>query len=386
MRLAVYTDYVYRAKDGRVYGERAFVLFLAQMTCNVDELTIVGRLHPNPSVSHYPLPESTRFVGLPHYETLARPFEVLGSISRSLGRFWRVLDGVDAVWLMGPFLHSIAFVGLAALRHKRIALGVRQNLPALTRSRTGLRWMHWAADILEAVWKLLAFRLPVVVVGPELARRYRHAQALLPITVSLISERDIGAPARNWDGPRQILSVGRLEREKNPLLLADILSRLRTAGGDWRLVVCGDGPMQADLKERLFDLGLSDYSELCGYVPLRTGLLDVYRSAHALLHVSWSEGLPQVLFEAFATGLPVVATAVGGVAEAAQGAALLIPPGNSESAVLALERLAAEPALRETLTVAGLERARTHTIEVETARVAAFILGRPSPDSALVPG
>ena len=57
-------------------------------------------------------------------------------------------------------------------------------------------------------------------------------------------------------------------------------------------------------------------------MPLRDGLLALYRSAHVLLHVSWTEGLPQVLFEAFAAGLPVVATDVGGVAEAAGDGAL----------------------------------------------------------------
>ena len=45
--------------------------------------------------------------------------------------------------------------------------------------------------------------------------------------------------------------------------------------------------------------------------------------------MSWTEGLPQVLFEAFAAGTPVVATAVGGVPEAVGDAALLIPPGDA---------------------------------------------------------
>ena len=59
------------------------------------------------------------------------------------------------------------------------------------------------------------------------------------------------------------------------------------------------------------------------------------RSTHSsdvFLHVSWTEGVPQVLFEAFAAGLPVVATDVGGVAQAVDGAALLVAPGDALAA------------------------------------------------------
>ena len=54
-------------------------------------------------------------------------------------------------------------------------------------------------------------------------------------------------------------------------------------------------------------------------MPIDGGLLDLYRSSHAFLHVLLTEGVPQVLIEVFASGVPVVATAVGGVAEAAGG-------------------------------------------------------------------
>ena len=134
------------------------------------------------------------------------------------------------------------------------------------------------------------------------------------------------ALARSYDGELQVLNVGRLDPEKNPLLLADVLARLRENDPRWRLVVCGDGPLQDALAERLAALGLSEHADLRGYVTFDGGLLDAYRSSHAFLHVSWTEGFPQIMFEAFAGGLPVVGTAVGGVAEGVGDAALLIPP------------------------------------------------------------
>jgi glycosyltransferase involved in cell wall biosynthesis len=106
---------------------------------------------------------------------------------------------------------------------------------------------------------------------------------------------------------------------------------------------------------------------------LREGLLDVYRESHVFLHVSLTEGMPQVLLEAFASGLAVVATAVGGVAEAAGEAALLIGPDDADAAAKAVLRIAHDPELRRRLVSAGLQKARGQTLEAETARVAAFI-------------
>jgi glycosyltransferase involved in cell wall biosynthesis len=176
-----------------------------------------------------------------------------------------------------------------------------------------------------------------------------------------------------------VLSVGRLDAEKNPLLLADILKLLVDSGEDWRLTVCGEGPLEGELRERLRRLGLEDRAELVGYLPLHGGLLDLYRSSDALLHVSLTEGLPQVLLEAFAAGLPVVATAVGGVAGAVGDAGMLVPPNDAEAAAAALERLARGQDLRDRLAKAGLERVRGRTLEAESARVAAFLsVGSPN--------
>src|SRR5205085_2276672 len=162
-------------------------------------------------------------------------------------------------------------------------------------------------------------------------------------------------------------------REKNPLLLAEVLGLLRRRGLPWRLRVCGEGPMLDELQARLRELGVAEHAELLGYVPIEHGLLDLYRSSHAFLHVSFSEGLPQVLFEAFAAALPVVATAVGGVPEAVGDAAILIPAADAAAAADALERLAGDDELRQRLAGAGIERVRTRTLEAESARVAAFV-------------
>ena len=172
MRLAVYTDYVYRREDGAVYAERAFALFLAGLAAHVDRLVIVGRLDPRSGASHYRLPDDVEFVALPHYSSLVNVRESLPAMARSLGRFWRVLRDTDTAWLLGPYALSVLFAGLAAARRRRVALGVRQDLPRYVKSRhPDRRWVHAAALLLEGTYRALARRCPVVVVGPDLARR-----------------------------------------------------------------------------------------------------------------------------------------------------------------------------------------------------------------------
>jgi glycosyltransferase involved in cell wall biosynthesis len=297
---------------------------------------------------------------------------------KSIRRFWHALDGVDVVWLLGPHVLSLAFLAVAVLRRKRVVLGARQDLPRYVASRhPDRRTLRLMALMLEGAWRALARYHSIIVVGPDLERRYHRARAVLGVYVSLVDERAIENAAseadRDYSGELTVLAVGRLEREKNPLLLADVLALLRQREHRWRLVVCGDGPMRPELLDRLDRLGIAEHADLRGYVPMGPALTRFYRECHLFLHVSWTEGVPQVLLEAFAARLPVVATAVGGVVRAADGCALLVPPGDAPAAASRLLSLAGDQSLRERLTEAGAARVRRHTIEAESRRVADFL-------------
>jgi glycosyltransferase involved in cell wall biosynthesis len=375
-RIAVYTDYRYGRHSGRVYAERAFALFLVGLAPHLERLVIVGKVEPALGESHYDLGD-VEFAELPYYVSLTAPAAVGRAAWRSAIAFWHVLDGVDGVWLLGPHPLGVIFAGLARLRGRSVTLGVRQDFRRYVRARhPGRRWVRLAGDVREGIWRLMARRFGMVAVGPDLAAQY-PGDRTLEMAVSLVRDEDIRdaeEPPPDFGGDElRVLSVGRLEEEKNPLLLADIIAALTAADPRWRLVVCGQGPLEGALRGRLGDLGVADRTELRGYVPHDRGLRDIYRSSHALLHVSWTEGLPQVLFEAFAARLPVVATAVGGVPAAAGDAALLIEPGDAGQAAAALARLAGEPDLRERLVAAGVARVSAHNLEAEAARVAAFL-------------
>ena len=194
--------------------------------------------------------------------------------------------------------------------------------------------------------------------------------------MSLLAESDlIGHDERRCYGGEGLvaLSVGRLDPEKNPLLLVDVLGRALQADPRWHLHVCGDGVLAGALAERATDMGVGHRLVQHGYVPIDSGLWDLYRTAHVLLHVSMTEGAPQVILEAFAARLPVVATAVGGVRDLVAQRGLLVPPGDPDAAATALARIVGDADLRDRLVESGHRTAAYHTLQAECRRLADFL-------------
>lgn len=373
MRLAAYEDAIYRRNaSGILTVHRRFPLFMFSLAAECDQLTVLGRLHPDPGRYHNVVPHPEAFVALPYYDSAADVGAVASALGGTLRRFWTVLDDVDTVWINGPSPMALGLAVLALVRRRQIVVGVRQDTIAYARSRFPGRLGPQAAfHVMEVAWRALARFCAVSTVGPALSERYARARRRHELIVSFVSESDLEQPRRPpGDAPYTVLSVGRLETEKNPLMLADVLAEL---GADFRLEVVGEGPLENDLLDRLAFLGVAHRAELIGYVPLDGGLMDRYRTADVFLHVSWTEGMPSVLMEAFASRAPTVATDVGGVRAVAEGAALLVPPGDAPAAAEAVRRIVVDDALRERLVAAGVERTRLRTSDAERRRFADFL-------------
>lgn len=102
-------------------------------------------------------------------------------------------------------------------------------------------------------------------------------------------------------------AIGRLSPEKG----FDVLIRAaHSLGGDVRLVIVGDGPERPSLERLIADLGLGDRVTLAGW---RTDVRAYFEALDVFALSSRREGLPNVLLEAMAVGVPVVATSVNGV-------------------------------------------------------------------------
>ena len=139
----------------------------------------------------------------------------------------------------------------------------------------------------------------------------------------LHARRRVGLPA---EGDPVLLYVGRLSPEKGVDVLIDACSILAREGRRFQCHIIGTGPLAGPLQARIDRLGLGERVRLLGPRP-QAELPDWYRAADVFVLPSHSEGVPNVLLEAAACGLPCVATRVGGVPEISdRGDIRLVPP------------------------------------------------------------
>ena len=162
----------------------------------------------------------------------------------------------------------------------------------------------------------------------------------------------LGIPA---DAP-VVGSVTRLSEQKAPLDLADAFARIRESHPAARLVIVGDGPLRGRVEERLRELGSAGHALLTGLrrdVPELMGIFDVF-----VLTSLW-EGLPRVLPQAMASGLPIVCTGADGSGEAVRDGenGFLVPRGDPAALAAAVARLLGDAPLRRQMGMAGQRRA-----------------------------
>ena len=154
-------------------------------------------------------------------------------------------------------------------------------------------------------------------------------------------------------------TVGRVQDVKNHLGLIDafvlLRERLPSMKGRLRLAIVGDGPLLDALRRKAADAGIADFVWLPG---ARSDIADIMRGFSVFALSSIAEGTPVTILEAMATGLPVVATRVGGIPEAVaeNSSGLLVPPSDPSALAAALARYCEDPELARRHGRAGRER------------------------------
>jgi glycosyltransferase involved in cell wall biosynthesis len=159
--------------------------------------------------------------------------------------------------------------------------------------------------------------------------------------------------------------AGRLTREKGVELLADAFELARERDPRLHLVLAGGGPEEAVLRERL-----GSHATFLGWLD-GDDLATAYASADLVLFASQTDTFGQVILEAQASGLPVVAVGVGGPAELiADGRTGLLCPADPTALADAVTGVAASRAARERLTRGGLAAVKDRTWERALGRLA----------------
>jgi glycosyltransferase involved in cell wall biosynthesis len=245
----------------------------------------------------------------------------------------RRLDGLqpDIVFLPGNF-HAALANGLRTATRAPIALKISNPpVPHIPLAAAIFRWLTHGVTGFAAMNQGLRRQLQAMLPG-------RNVVALHdPVYI-----QPLQTAARSGD---KVLWIGRLERQKDPLLALDVLAATKTL----HLTMLGEGSLRPAVERRIHALGLKDRVTLHGHVAAIEPFL---APADALLITSRYEGGPAVAVEALAQGLPVISTDCSfllhdliAIAEAGG----IVPSRDASQLATALTQVLAQPAAPEKL-------------------------------------
>jgi colanic acid/amylovoran biosynthesis glycosyltransferase len=364
------------------------------------------------SITHYGLLARTRYFDMPRRRAaraLQAPLAVLRNLTRHTprlllatlypGRGGRVID-------LGLLYRGLSLVDKAPYDIVHCQFGY-----------VGARVLHlWTSGVLRG-------RMVVSFRGSDLSQSlathihayqelFRHAGLLLPVSETLRQKLiSLGAPApkvkvhhsgillhkfrfqprsRAADEPIRIISVGRFVPKKGFGYAIDAVAQLVAEGHDVTYTLVGSGTLQPELDRRVARGGLEQRVRFLGNQP-QEKVIELLQSMHILLAPSVTsadgdqEGIPNVLKEAMALGMPVVSTKHSGIPELVQHgvSGYLAPEHDARALAVELARLVAHPENWPTLGRAGRDLVEaefnSHKLNDELVALYAALLKSPIP-------
>jgi len=210
----------------------------------------------------------------------------------------------------------------------------------------------------------------------KLMERFRARNAYFIFT-SLIKRKDIIIRTPSYLEKRgvNILYVGRLTHEKGLKYLIQAVPILIDRGFNVKISLCGDGPECKKLQRLSRDLGCESNIEFLGFIPWGKELDKIYLQHDIFVLPSVSEGIPKVLLEAMAKGLPIIATNVGGIPDIIKDTenGILISPKSPADIARAVEFLVRNDDVRGRIINNSYNFVREHTAETQARKIANII-------------
>jgi glycosyltransferase involved in cell wall biosynthesis len=298
--------------------------------------------------------------------------------------------GLDLAWI-ARFGRRLRRERIDVLHTHEFAMNIFGGTAAVLARVPALSTIHGKSWIADRRRRTLAYRVlrhagvPIVAVSEDLAGFLaerlgvpRDRLLLVHNGISVPDERapdarsaaraELGIPAA---GPL-LVAVGNLYPVKDHATLLRAVSRMPNA----RVAIAGRGDEEENLRRLAVELDITERVHLLG---LRDDVDRLLAAADLFVQPSLSEGLPLAILEAMGAGCPVVATRVGGMAEAVRDGetGLLVPPAEPVEMAAALTALLAQPERLATMGKAARARAEAEfSVGVMAERYAAIYASR----------
>jgi len=358
LRILVTCDWFAPGTGG---GAERVALEVSRRLASAGHLITILATRPH-GADAFELPPGIDPVSVPAYD-LARLLHAQVSVAPALfSAMPRTIAAAqpDVIWG-----HSLQFqttpIAAAWARRSRIPFVVTAHIGDL-RAVRGL--VGFAARVHEATVGHAILRLSTraFAVSEAVAAHVRAMEPRLPVDVvpnGVDLSRFVPADSSPHDGLR-VGFLGRLVRNKGPEVAVRAVADAVRFGVNASLSFAGNGPELANLARIAAHLGVSDRVRFEGYRPdpeAWLGGIDV------LVRPSMTEGMPLVILEAMAVGVPVIASDVPGNASLVLDgeSGILVPIGDHAALARALQQIAQDPDSRARMRAAGLRIAAEHS-------------------------
>ena len=289
---------------------------------------------------------------------------------------WRLVrlvrrERIDVVHIHSPLLAAIARVPLRLLGRRRPAIVYTEHnnwasYGPQTRALHRLTFplddadVAVSADAQQSIPPRLRRDVEILIHGVPIddLRDHRAQRSHVRAALGIVDDEIVAITVANY----------RADKDYPTLLNAAAAVIAHEGGSPARFLTVGQGPLEADVRALHGRLGLGDRVQLLGY---RDDVPDLLAAADLFVLSSTVEGYPVALMEALAIGLPVVATAVGGVKVAVRDGrdGILVPPGDPARLAEAITEVVRDPERRARLARSAAARGEDYSITRSAARL-----------------
>lgn len=390
MELGVFINQAFYNFNGCISTDLSFIRFIESFDEKFSGIKIFAparNISSSKKQGLYSCIDTVSLCPLPYYENVKDLIKNAHFIlPRTIAKLKNEMKGVDRLWIVGP--HPLGI--LAGFYAKKFNipsfLHIRGNIlnDVTVRYNNSMigkiysKYMHWSNCFLSK-------RMTALTVGSELYSLYKdEAKKISWISPSLIDDHDLETTQKIMEQRQAedknyitLLFVGRVEPEKGLDYLFTALKDLNTNSNNrYKLVIVGGAQRgsegkEAEIRQLAKRMDIEKYITWKGYVPYGDEIKKIYRSADIFVLPSLAEGIPKVIYEAMAFGIPIISTKVGGICDIIENYknGVLIKPKSKEEIVSAIKLIAENTNFQKNLIENGLADAKLYTIEEARKRI-----------------